>query len=375
MEPVTGTSPAQGPNAAVRVGPQLVLRRGLLLVAAAAALTGVFAGLGRVGVVVAWGPGYVSHHGPLLVLGTFVTVIGLERAVALGHTWGFIAPSLGALAAAAMLAGFPWAGWAATASALALVGLNLAIVRRQALAFTWLMLLGSVVLVLGSLLWALGRPVFQVVPTWIGFFVLTIVAERLELSRLVPTPRSASVVLVVFASLLACFSCTTSLGVEAGLRPFGLTLAVTAAWQLRFDLARRTVRRPGIPRFAALGVLLGAAWLLVAGVLLTSMGLPPAGPIYDAVLHGVFVGYVLSMVFAHAPIILPAVARSRVPFSPVLYLPLAVLHLGLLARMAGNLSENAELRRSGSIANAVALGVFALSVVYARLRNPRSNLQ
>lgn len=247
MEQVTGTSPVQGPRAAVRVSPQLVFRRGLLLVAATAALTGVFAGLGRVGVVVAWGPGYVSHHGPLLVLGTFVTVIGLERAVALGHGFGFIAPSLGALTAVALLAGFPWAGCAATASALALVGLNLAIVRRQALAFTWLMLLGSAVLVLGSVLWALGRPVFQVVPTWIGFFVLTIVAERLELSRLVPTPRSATVVLVVFGSLLAVFSCTYSLGVGAGLRPFGLTLALTAAWQLRFDLARRTVRRPGTP--------------------------------------------------------------------------------------------------------------------------------
>ena len=79
-------------------------------------------------------------------------------------------------------------------------------------------------------------------------------------------------------------------------------LIAIGAWELRFDLARRTVARPGLPRFAALGVLAGAAWLVVAGVLLVRHGLPPAGPMYDAVLHAVFVGFVLSMVFAHAPI-------------------------------------------------------------------------
>src|SRR5690606_6301974 len=63
-------------------GPELLLRRGLLLVAAAAALTGVLAGLGRVGVALGWGPRFVLEHGPLLVLGTFATVIALERAVA-----------------------------------------------------------------------------------------------------------------------------------------------------------------------------------------------------------------------------------------------------------------------------------------------------
>ena len=34
-------------------------------------------------------------------------------------------------------------------------------------------------------------------------------------------------------------------------------------------------------------------------------------------------GFVFSMVFGHAPIVLPAVARLRLPYHPVLYLPLA----------------------------------------------------
>jgi hypothetical protein len=349
-------------------GAELFLRRGLLLVIAATALTGVFAGLGRLGVLVAWGPRYAFEHGPLLVLGTFGTVIALERSVALGRPWAYLAPALGAVGAVATLAGMPWAPWAATASALALVGLNAAIVRKQPAAFTALMLLGSVVLLLGDALWALGRPVFQVVPTWLGFFVLTIVAERLELSRLAPTPRLATVALVALSSLVALCACAAALGLAAPLRPLGVALGLTALWQLRFDLARRTLRRPGLPRFAASGVMLGAAWLLVTGSLLASGTLPPAGPRYDAALHGVFVGYVLSMVFAHAPIILPAVARVSVPFSPLLYLPLAVLHLGLLARVAGDLAGSATLRQGGAIANAVSLGLFALSLVAVRAR-------
>jgi hypothetical protein len=167
------------------------LRRGLLLVVMASAVTAVLAGLARLGIVMGWSAMRAPEHGALLVIGVFGTVIGLERVVALGLRWSYAAPVLGAAGAAGMLGGTPGATWLAVASCVALVAVNVAIVRRQPAAFTWLMLLGSVVLVAGSLVWALGRPVFQVVPAWIAFLVLTIVAERLELSRLAATPRRA----------------------------------------------------------------------------------------------------------------------------------------------------------------------------------------
>ncbi|MBZ0237264.1 MAG: hypothetical protein K8M05_33375, partial [Deltaproteobacteria bacterium] len=112
--------------------------------------------------------------------------------------------------------------------------------------------------------------------------------------------------------------------------------------------------------------LLGSSWLVVTGVLLATRGLPPAGPLYDAALHGVFVGYVLSMIFAHAPIILPAVARVAIPFHPALWGALLVLHASLVARVAGDLALDATLRRAGSIGNAVALALFVLAVARAR---------
>jgi hypothetical protein len=374
MGDVTAPPAASPPRRASprRTAAELMVRRGLLLVVAAAALTAVLGGLARLGLPAGWGHRHAVEHGPLFVLGVFGTVIALERAVALARPWSLAAPALGAVAAVGMLAGLAWAPWAAVAASLALVVVNVAIVRRQAVHFTWLMLLGSAVLAFGAVRWALGRPVFEVVATWIGFFVLTIAAERLELSRLAPTPRWAHPVLIGLAALLAALACARALGVDATTGALGGVLALIGAWQLAFDLARRTIRQRGLARFAAAGVLLGAAWLLATGAVLAGTGLPPVGPIYDAVLHGVFVGYVLSMVFAHALIILPAVARISVPFSPVLYAPLAVLHLGLAARVAGDLAGDAALRRGGTLATAVALGLFALTIVSVKLIRGRA---
>lgn len=347
--------------------PDVTLRRGILVVVAAAALTAALAGLARLGYSIAWGPSRVMEHGPLFVLGAFGTVIGLERAVALARPWSFAAPALGAAAAVGMLAGLPWAPWAAAASSVALIAVNAAVVRRQSVAFTWVMLLGSALLAVGAVAWALGRTVFDVVPAWMGFFVLTIAAERLELSRLAPTPRWASRAIVALSLALALTASLAAFGVAGASRALGVALALVGAWQLRYDLARRTLRQRALPRFAASGVLLGAAWLVVTGALLARAPLPPAGPLYDAALHGVFVGYVLSMVFAHAPIILPAVARVKVPFHPVLYVPLAALHLGLLLRVAGDLTDRFAWRQHGGALNALSLALFFAAVLWSRL--------
>ncbi len=357
---VAVTAPADAPPRA-----SIVARRGLLLVAAATLVTGVFAGLARLGVIVAWGPRYAVDHGPLVVLGAFTTIVGLERAVALGSGWSFGAPVLGAAGAIASLAGLAAGAWTSTGATLLLVAVNVAIVRRQPAPSTWLMLLGSLLLAVGTIAWALRRSVSDVVTTWMGFFVLTIVAERLELSRLAPIPRWARRGLAVLAAALAAASIAVLFGAPV-VRVFGALLAALGLWQLRFDLARRLLARAGLPRFAATAVLTAAGWLVVAGGLVALRGLPAAGPTYDAALHGVFVGYVLSMLFAHAPIVLPAVARVELPFTPALYASTGLLHAALLARVVGDLAGSALLRRLGASGNALALASFALTLVILR---------
>jgi hypothetical protein len=113
----------------------------------------------------------------------------------------------------------------------------------------------------------------------------------------------------------------------------------------------------------------------LGGLILVLGGFPPAGPVYDAVLHAIFVGFVLSMVFAHAAIILPAVARIEIPFHPALYVPLAALHVTVAARIVGDLAGLPSLRRSGGMGNAIALVLFLLAVLAARARRRATRSQ
>jgi len=80
------------------------------------------------------------------------------------------------------------------------------------------------------------------------------------------------------------------------------------------------------------------------------------------------VGFVFSMVFGHAPVILPAVLRVALPYSPVLYVPLALLHASLAARVAGDLAANGSWRAAGAAGNALALAVFIVTAAVLALR-------
>lgn len=60
------------------------------------------------------------------------------------------------------------------------------------------------------------------------------------------------------------------------------------------------------------------------------------GLVYDAAVHAVFIGFTLSMIFAHAPVILPAVVHRALPYHSVLYVPVSAVHLGLIVRIVSD---------------------------------------
>src|SRR5581483_7667236 len=91
----------------------------------------------------------------------------------------------------------------------------------------------------------------------------------------------------------------------------------------------------------------GAAWAWFGGVI--------AGPGHDAMLHAVFVGFVMSMVFAHAPVILPAVLGGSVEYRPRFYAHLALLHASLVVRILGDLVGAEEAVRWGGLLGAAAI--------------------
>lgn len=299
-------------------------------------------------------------HGPLMVSGFLGTLIGLERAVALQVRWAYLGPLATALGGITLL--FDIANY--LGAVLILVGSFVLVIdfvyilRRHMAAYTITMALGALVWFLGNLLWVAGRPIFQIVLWWAGFMILTIAGERLELGRLLSHPR---IVQRIFNFIVAVFLIGLVILLElpeTGIPITGLAMIALAAWLLVFDIARRTVRRPGLPRYTAICLLTGYFWLGVSGFLILGYGQQTAGMLYDAYLHAVFLGFVFSMLFAHAPIIFPAVLGYPVAFHPGFYVFLITLQVSLLARIGADLMGNWQMRLWAGVLNGIALILF-----------------
>ncbi len=353
----------------------------LMALAMLALLAGMWGGLFRMGWVVPLAhPVLVFDHGPLMISGFLGTLIGLERAVALGQRWAYAGPVLTGLGAIALLAGLPDPGGQLllAAGSLVLVAVFAVIIGEQPELFAVTMGLGAACWFVGNSLWALGRPVFGAVSWWLSFLVLTIAGERLELSRMLQRSRTSQIAFVSIVAVFAAALTRGGFGSNTGARIAGLALLALSVWLLCYDVARRTVHQQGLPRFTAVCLLSGYVWLAVGGVLGLWFGAVIAGFAYDAVLHAVFLGFVFAMIFGHAPIIFPAVLGLPVPFRPVFYVHLAVLHLSVLLRLCGDLTQRPPLRQWGGLLNVVAviffLGNTVTSVVLRSARADRGTL-
>lgn len=353
------------------LNPGPLARAPLLILAFVALLSGALAGLARLGWGVPdWFAGLSVAHGPLMLCGFFGTVIALERAVALGRAWAYLSPLAAALGNLALLIGMlPVSMWLMVLAGAVLLLASLDVVRRQLALYTLTLALGAGAWLLGNLVWATTGSVPAALPWWMGFLVLTIAGERLELSRM-RAPSKAAVRLfgLIVAVLLLAFA-VASAGQAWAIRLMGLALLALAAWLVSEDVARRTVRGKALTRFIAVCLLSGYVWLAVSGAVLAASGsLLPGSPGYDAALHALLLGFVFAMVFGHAPIILPAVLQIRVPYHPLFYASLVVLHASLLLRLGGDALELHEWRRLGGMGNLLALLIFIANTVTAALR-------
>jgi hypothetical protein len=331
---------------------------------------GVGAGLARMGFSFPLpDAGLVAWHGPLMICGFFGTVISLERAVALGERWAYAAPLSGAAGALALVSSHP--AIAAPLSALAgllLLVASLRIYLRQRAAFTLTLALGAACWLAGNLVWLAGANVPGATPWWIGFLVLTIAGERLELSRFMPPSPRASLIFGWIVAAIIVSLALTQVSRQAGWTGLAAALLALALWLARQDIARRTVRERGLTRFIAVCLLSGYAWLGAGALALLAGGAGYGTASWDAGLHAIALGFVFSMVFGHAPIIFPAVTRAAVPYHWSFYVPLGLLHLSLALRVAGDLAEQGAWRSAGGATNALALLLFVLSTVSAVLR-------
>jgi hypothetical protein len=348
----------------------------LVALAILALLFALWAGLLRLGWTLPAFDNLAMAHGPLMVSGFLGVLIPLERAVAIRQKWMFAVP---------VIAGVGWVslvfapGLGAVLLTLGSVG-TLAIlgvmVRREPHIHTITMALGALAWVVGNFLWMQGMPIFQIVFWWMAFLTLTIGGERLELSRVLhPTPNQIRLFSLLAAALLAG-ALLAVFELNLGSRLGGFALLGLGLWFLCFDLARKNLRHQiPLTRYIAICLFSGYIWLSVAGVLFLWKGALYAGPIYDAALHAVFVGFVIAMIFGHAPIIFPAILGAQIQFYPAFYAHLTLLHLSLALRIAGDLANFYDLRKWGGLLNGVAILLFLGMTVYSIFRYSRKNQQ
>lgn len=331
-----------------------------------ALLFALWAGLLRLGWSLPAFNNLTMAHGPLMVSGFLGVLIPLERAVAIRQKWMFGVP---------LLAGAGWillffspslAAVLLTLGSLGTLAILGVMVKREPHLQTIVMAFGALAWVIGNGLWMMGMPIFQIVFWWIAFLVLTIGGERLELSRVLrPTPNQIRLFSLLTAALLAGALLAT-FDLNLGARLGGFALLGLSLWFVRFDLARRNLRHPNsLTRYIAACLFGGYIWLGISGGLFLYFGALYAGPFYDAALHSVFVGFIIAMIFGHAPIIFPAILGAQIKFYPAFYWNLGLLHLSLALRLVGDLANLYDLRKWGGLLNEVAILLFLGMTVFS----------
>ncbi|MDN5205040.1 hypothetical protein QQ008_26865 [Fulvivirgaceae bacterium BMA10] len=335
-------------------------------------LLGILGGLYRLGWSIPVNK-WAIEHGALMVGGFLGTVISLERVVTLQKHWFKIVPFLSGISTITLLFGFQQVAYLLLIlGSTGLIMVYLFIYHTYKEPYFIIMLIGAVCWFIGNILLSLHHFYPQVFPWWMGFLLLTIVAERLELTKFLPVKKSHKQWLTIFITTF-CIALLIPYHLY-GKELAAMAVIAMACWLIRFDIARMNIGKKGLFKFTGILLFLGYLWLALAGVLMAfGEGL---GLSYDALLHVFFIGFVFSMIFAHGPIILPGVAGFAIkPFSNVLYIPALLLHTSLISRIIGDLTVHLTLRKWGGMLGAVAIVLYFLLLIMTLVRQKNKSVK
>lgn len=348
----------------------------LIISSALILLTALGSGLARVGLQMdPLSQNWILIHGPLMICGFLGTLISLERAVALASRYplAYAIPASSAVGAVLLLID-PSSQLARAIFALSSAGLMILftlMLRLHPSKDVWIMSAGVLCYLIGTTLWFTGEPIWDVVHLWIAFLILTIVGERLELSRVRRLKPYMEVMLITSILVFFVGSLLTMFDLSLGIRIAGVGAILMAAWLLRYDVARRTIMQQGLARYIAACLIIGYIWMGFAGIIAIWKGAVYAGPDYAIILHAYLLGFVVSMIFGHMPIILPAVSGLALKYTPLLYIPLLLLHSSLFLRILADLTGNTPLRQWAALFNVTAILVFMVLAVVSIIRGNR----
>jgi hypothetical protein len=340
-------------------------------------LLGLGTGLSRMGWTMdSFSQRWLMFHGAIMLNAFLGTLISLERATALAGIskdlrWSYLVPILNAVAGIVLLFDIRLGQSLFFLSSAGMVLLFGIMLKRHPSHYVFVMALGAFLWLIGNSLWLFGQPLYLVVHSWIAFLVLTIAGERLELSRIMRLTNWQQGLLLGLIALYLLGVLLSPLDLALGIRIAGAGSIGMALWLLRYDLSRRTIRQAGLPRYIGYCLIIGYVWLGIAGAIGLWKGAVYVGLDYEALLHAYLLGFVFSMIFGHAPIILPSLTQWKYPYHGILFVHLILLHLSLLLRLYGDLAVNISARQWGGMLNVVAILLFLGITIAVVVREKR----
>jgi hypothetical protein len=300
-------------------------------------------------------------HGAIMTGGFIGTLICLERTVSFKYKSALIIPIISSFSIIFFLLHFT-----ETAYLLLLIA-SIGLCIIYFLIYFEHSEIHILIMAAGAFCWMIGnifliRTHFYPVAAmwWIAFLFFTILGERLDLSKYLMIKKWQKILLVSFLALYI-------IGI---LMPFhgsggyitGISLIGSALWLFRYDMAKKSLIKDGQHYYSGIVLLTGYAWLIICGLLFAWGAY--SGLFYDASLHSFFLGFAFSMIFAHAPIILPGVLKLQINiFNRFLYVWFILLQLSLLIRIASVFNPYIFSKQIGGLLNGIAILGFILNII------------
>lgn len=303
-----------------------------------------------------------TQHGSLMINGFLASLIFLERAVTFKNKLILLLPFTNASSLIAVAAG--WYSVAHLIHIFCALGFMLMcawFIYKHKELYYYVFFAGAFCLLTGNIVLFRTELYPAAIIWWMQFLLFTIVAERLELSRFLPLRSSRRLLLMIILSTVL-ISAFIPFHLQGNI-VFGFALSATAFWLFKYDMAFKSIKAKGQHRYSGILLITGYVWLIITSVLLIVEKNMSFG--YDAVLHSFFIGFVFSMIFSHAPIILPAVAKLPIKiYRPFLYVWFMVLHLSLILRIIADILEQTEVRKWAGMINGIAILLFFVTIIF-----------
>lgn len=307
---------------------------------------------------------WLSFHGPLLVAGFLGILIGLERAVNLGRNWIYLGPIASALGAAWLLAGFQPAQagkFLLTLASILWLIVTIVLTARRPVLYHVFLLMGSACWLSGNLLWLSYSWTASIPLWWACFLTLNFAAMRIEILRILHLEWKTKALFAVSAALAVSGALWTLNEPTLGTRISSAGLTLFGVWFLLCDSSQRKDAPPPQALFEATCLKTSYVWLIACGAIGLFWAPKESGPVYDAFLHTLFLGYIFCLSCAHVFRLNETIVRKPLRFRKTFWIQYWLLNLSLLLRILCDLIGWVGLARWAGLLNALAVLAFLLN--------------